>query len=105
MSEELRHRIGLIRKAPENFLTPEEIAGIKAGRRDFIRKAFATATALAASGPVINAYGETVDPGKGEPNILNLPEWSTTLGMPVATRSYGLPSKYEASLIRRQGPG
>ena len=73
MTEELRNRIGLIRKAPENFLTPEEIEAIKKGRRDFIRKAFATATALAASGPVINAYGETVDPGKGDPNILNLP--------------------------------
>lgn len=55
MTEELRNRIGLIRKAPENFLTPEEIEAIKKGRRDFIRKAFATATALAASGPVINA--------------------------------------------------
>jgi sulfane dehydrogenase subunit SoxC len=86
-------------------LTPEEIEAIKKGRRDFIRKAFATATALAASGPVINAYGETVDPGKGDPNILNLPEWSTTLGMPVATRGYGMPSKYEAGLIRRQSPG
>lgn len=105
MTEELRNRIGLIRKAPENFLTPEEIEAIKKGRRDFIRKAFATATALAASGPVINAYGETVDPGKGDPNILNLPEWSTTLGMPVATRGYGMPSKYEAGLIRRQSPG
>lgn len=105
MTEELRNRIGLIRKAPENFLTPEEIEAIKKGRRDFIRKAFATATALAASGPVIDAYGETVDPGKGDPNILNLPEWSTTLGMPVATRGYGMPSKYEAGLIRRQSPG
>lgn len=105
MDETLRHRMGLIRKAPENFLSPEEINAIKQGRRDFIRKALATATALAASGPVINAYGETVDPGKGDPNILNLPEWSTTLGMPVATRGYGLPSKYEAGLIRRQSPG
>ncbi|WP_217125141.1 sulfite dehydrogenase [Hydrogenophilus thiooxidans] len=105
MEETLRRRMGLIRKAPENFLSPEEIDAIKQGRRDFIRKAFATATALAASGPVINAYGETVDPGKGDPNILNLPEWSTTLGMPVATRGYGLPSKYEAGLIRRQSPG
>ncbi|MEJ5269709.1 MAG: sulfite dehydrogenase [Hydrogenophilus sp.] len=105
MDETLRRRVGLIRKAPENFLTPEEIDAIKKGRRDFIRRAFATATALAASGPVINAYGETVDPGKGDPNILNLPEWSTTLGMPVATRGYGMPSKYEAGLIRRQSPG
>jgi len=105
MTDDLRQRIGLIRKAPENFLTSEEIQGIKEGRRDFIRKAFATATALAASGPVVNAFGETVDPGKGDPNILNLPEWSTTLGQPVATLGYGLPSKYEAGLIRRQSPG
>ncbi len=104
MSEELSKRIGVLRMAPENFLSPEDIAGIKQGRRDFIRKAFATATALAASGTVVNAYGEVLEK-KGDPNILNLPEWSTTLGMPVATRGYGLPSQYEAGLIRRQSPG
>jgi sulfane dehydrogenase subunit SoxC len=31
--------------------------------------------------------------------------WQTTLGQPVAARPYGVPSKYEANLQRRESPG
>jgi sulfane dehydrogenase subunit SoxC len=43
--------------------------------------------------------------GESDPNIVNVPEWSKILGNAVATNPYGLPSKYEANIIRRQSPG
>jgi sulfane dehydrogenase subunit SoxC len=44
-------------------------------------------------------------PGTGDPAILKLPEHTRGLGQPVAARGYGLPSKYEAGLQRRESPG
>ena len=65
---------GRLRKAPENFLDRDGVGAVwreaKAGRRDFIRKAFATAAAgagsVAGSGaaPDVSA-GATVEPGAG----------------------------------------
>jgi sulfane dehydrogenase subunit SoxC len=42
---------------------------------------------------------------KGDPNILEKQVWQTTLGQPVAAKPYGMPSKYEANLQRRESPG
>ncbi|HEY8554058.1 MAG TPA: sulfite dehydrogenase [Burkholderiales bacterium] len=92
------NRPGKILPAPENFLGPEEIAAVRAGRRDFLRKAFALASAAAAGKAAAGV-------GDGDPAILNLPPHSTTLGKPVAFRGYGQPSKYESNLQRRQSPG
>lgn len=94
---------GRIRKAPENFLEPSFLQtlrkeGMNQGRRDFLRKAFLAATA-AMGAPALAAAAE------GDPDILNLPEWSKILGNPVAMRPYGMPSKYEANLVRRESPG
>ena len=36
---------GRIRRAPENFLDPTQIAEVQAGRRDFLRGAFLAAAA------------------------------------------------------------
>ncbi len=36
---------------------------------------------------------------------LAVPAWSRQLGKPVATQPYGVPSRYEANIIRRQSPG
>lgn len=91
-------RPGRIRRAPEGFLTPEQIGEVAAGRRDFLRNAFAAATAAAAGSGVARA-------AEGDPAILTLPEHSTTLGRPVAERPYGIPSQYEAGLKRRESPG
>src|SRR5699024_11594356 len=41
---------------------------------------------------------------QGDPLILEQQPW-VTLGKPVVARPYGLPSKYEANLQRRQSPG
>ncbi len=92
-------RPGRVRPAPENFLTDEQIAAVKDGRRDFLRKAFLTASAAMAAPAVARAAVE------GDPAILELPQWSTTLGLPVAANPYGMPSKYERGLQRRESPG
>ncbi len=90
---------GRVRPAPENFLTDAQIAAVKDGRRDFLRKAFLTAAAAMAAPAVARAAVE------GDAAILELPQWSTTLGLPVATNPYGMPSKYERGLQRRESPG
>lgn len=35
----------------------------------------------------------------------NVPEWSRTLGAPILASPYGVPSKFEASVKRRESPG
>ena len=87
---------GRIRHAPESFLDPTQIAEVQAGRRDFLRGAFA-----AAAGVAMNARAADA----GDPAILELPEHSKSLGQPVAARPYGLPSEHERNLQRRESPG
>ncbi|QID18631.1 sulfite dehydrogenase [Nitrogeniibacter mangrovi] len=91
-------RAGRIRRAPENFLTEAQIAEVGKGRREFLRKAFLTASAAVAAPAVAHA-------ARGESAILELPPWSTSLGKPVAANPYGMPSKYESNLVRRESPG
>ncbi|MBS7351155.1 MAG: sulfite dehydrogenase [Comamonas sp.] len=95
-------------KAPEHFLSQEGIKTVvaesKKGRRDFLRNAFATAAAGAAA-PIALAQSNPVPAEGGDPNILNLPTHSTSLGQSVATVGYGVPSQYEANLQRRPSPG
>ncbi|MFY8084270.1 MAG: sulfite dehydrogenase [Rubrivivax sp.] len=99
---------GRLLKAPENFISPEGVrtvfAQAKAGRRDFIRAAFAAAAAgTAAAGA--QAQSNPVPAEGGDPHILNLPAHTTGLGLPVVTDGYGKPSKFEANVQRRQSPG
>ena len=102
---------GRLQKAPENFVDAAGVrtvfAQAKAGRRDFIRQAFASAAAgaaaLAATGA--RAQANPVPASGGDPNILELPEHSKGLGQPVVTDGYGTPSRYEANVQRRQSPG
>lgn len=95
---------GRLRKAPENFLDAAGVAEVgaqaKAGRRDFLRRAFAAAGA-AASAPLATAATAEA----GDPAILELPGHSAGLGKPVASDGYGRPSKHEANVQRRQSPG
>jgi sulfane dehydrogenase subunit SoxC len=84
--------------APENFLDASQIAQVQAGRRDFLRTAMAAAAGAAFAAPAVAA-------GQGDPAILELPDHSRGLGQPVATRGYGMPSKYEQNLQRRESPG
>lgn len=96
---DLAKKPGQLRRAPENFLSDAQIEAVGKGRRDFIRGAFAAAGVAAMAPVAARAASE------GDPNILeNLP-WTTSLGMPVATNPYGVPSKYESQLLRRESPG
>ena len=90
-------KAGRIVRAPENFVDPvlaQEITanGLSEERRGFLRKSFLAASAAVASG--VSFAGGASALGDGDPNILNLPEHSTTLGQAVATNGYGVPSKY-----------
>ena len=99
---------GRIRRAPEGFLSPDGIKTVvseaRAGRRDFLRSAFAAAAAGAAV-PAALAQGTPVPAAGGDSNILELPEHTRGLGQGVASEGYGRPSKFEANLQRRQSPG
>jgi sulfane dehydrogenase subunit SoxC len=94
-------RPGRLVKAPENFIGPAGVRRVfseaKAGRRDFVRGAFAAALAGTAAPAALAAAGD--------PNILVLPEHSTGLGQGVATEGYGRPSKHETNVQRRASPG
>lgn len=89
---------GQLRRAPESFLSEEQVKAVGAGRRNFLRKSLLAASAAIAA-PVAARASE------GDPDILNLPPWTTSLGLPVATNPYGMPSKYEGQLLRRESPG
>ena len=91
------HASARLRRAPENFLNPEEIRQVQDGRRDFLRAAFATAGVAAAGAAAAQAQGERV--------ILEPQPHATSLGQPVAATGYGVPSKYERNLMRRESPG
>ena len=95
---------GRLLKAPENFIDRDGVRTVfqqaRAGRRDFIRGAFAAAVTSAAL-PTASALADS----RGDVNILDLPEHSQGLGQAVATDGYGGPSKYEANVQRRTSPG
>ena len=97
-------RKGRILRAPENFVDSAlaldiTTNGLNEQRRGFLRRSFMAASAALASG---TALAQIAD---GDPAILKLPEHSTTLGRPVAANPYGVPSRYETALQRRESPG
>ncbi len=105
MADDIK-KVGRILSAPENFLDAEltqEITtkGLNKARRGFLVKSFLAAGTALAGGSAIAASAKRT----GDPNILFLPEHSTTLGKPVAANPYGMPSKYETNLLRRESPG
>jgi len=93
-----------LQRAPENFLTREQIQDVRAGRRGFLAGAFAAAAAGAMAAGSAAAQG-AANVADGEPEILTLPPHSKGLGQPVAARAYGLPSEFEKNLQRRESPG
>jgi sulfane dehydrogenase subunit SoxC len=100
--------LGRLRKAPESFLPTSFMKevnreGLSDARRDFLRKSFLAASATAAS--TFAAGAAHAQAAEGDPAILKLPPHSTGLGQPVAALGYGLPSKHEKNLQRRESPG
>ena len=100
----MKNAPGQILKAPEHFLSSQDIQQLRAqtpqGRRDFLSKALAAAAGFTASAAAV-----AQNAAEGDPNILNLPAHTTGLGQGVASPGYGKPSKFEANLQRRQSPG
>ncbi|MGH8035139.1 MAG: sulfite dehydrogenase, partial [Lysobacterales bacterium] len=73
-----------LQRAPENFLTREQIQDVRTGRRGFLAHALAAAAAGAATAGPVRAQAVL-----GDPEILNLSPHSKGLGQPVAARGYG----------------
>ncbi len=104
---------GRLLKAPENFITPEGVRNVfregQAGRRNFVRSAFAAALAGAAAPQALAQLQSPAPaagmPVAGDPNILELPAHSKGLGQSAALLGYGAPSKFEANVQRRRSPG
>lgn len=106
-TNDLRLKLGRLKRAPENFVSTElatelSAGGITEARRGFLRNSFLAAMAAGASATAASAFAQAT---KGDPNILEKQTWQTTLGQPVAAKPYGMPSKYEANLQRRESPG
>lgn len=106
-TNDLRLKLGRLKRAPENFVSTElatevSTSGITEARRGFLRNSFLAAMAAGASATAASAFAQG---SKGDPNILEKQTWQTTLGQPVAAKPYGMPSKYEANLQRRESPG
>jgi sulfane dehydrogenase subunit SoxC len=89
---------GRLRPAPENFLTPEQVQAVGAGRRDFLRRSFFAASA-AMGAPLLARATD------GDPAILEPQPWTTSAGNPVAARPYGQPSRHESAMQRRELKG
>ena len=99
---------GQLVRAPENYVPAMLAREIDAGgmndeRRTFLRKSFLGA--LWASAGLALAQAARAAPPSGDPAILEKQPWQTSLGHPVAAIGYGVPSKYEANLQRRESPG
>ena len=99
------YKTGRLRHAPENFISSDLAAdistqGLDESRRGFLRNSFAAA--LATGGAAAAGLARA---SQGDPAILEKQVWQTTLGEGVAVKPYGMPSKYEANLQRRESPG
>jgi sulfane dehydrogenase subunit SoxC len=69
-----------------------------AGRRQFLRSGALLSGSLAAGGALAaDDKAATLPPAE--------PPWSRSLGAPILAHPYGLPARYEASVVRRQSPG
>jgi sulfane dehydrogenase subunit SoxC len=72
-----------------------------ATRREFLRRAALMSGAALGSGASAVAAAQDLS-GNLPPNV---PPWSKSLGAPVLAAPYGVPSKFEANVRRRESPG
>ncbi|MEO6928730.1 MAG: sulfite dehydrogenase [Casimicrobiaceae bacterium] len=95
----------------------EGVAATAAARRDFLKRAAllgggallpvaASAADLPSAAVASGTPAATAQPGAAASNLPpNVPLWNRTLGAPILQSPYGVPSKYEANIIRRESPG
>ena len=96
---DLARIIGRLLPAPENHLGEAHTAQAQTARRSFMGKALAMGAGVVAGGAA------AAERPAGDDAILTLPAHSKTLGQPVGATPYGLPSKWESNLQRRESPG
>src|SRR5262245_47177308 len=89
-------RRGRLVPAPENHVTQAQVLS---ARRSFIAGATAAVAAVAS----VRASAQTATEASGHEAVV--PQWTRSLGAPVAASGYGAPSKYESNVQRRQSPG
>jgi sulfane dehydrogenase subunit SoxC len=95
-------RPGRIRPAPS--LPDEALPGI--ARRDFLRRAASLGAGALAGGAGATALAQANPQPDLSRNLPpNVPEWSKALGAPVLASPYGVPSRFEANVRRRESPG
>ena len=82
---------GRVITAPENHLRVEHL---RLQRRNFIRSGVAASALVASAGAAAQSSSATL-----------VPPWTRSLGAPVVTTGYGMPSRHEANVQRRQSPG
>ncbi len=76
----------------------------ESSRRTFLRRAVALGSGAAATGSALTI--ERALAQEAASNLPpNVPAWSRTLGAPILANPYGMPSKYEAKIVRRDSPG
>lgn len=83
--------VGRVIAAPENHLPVDQL---RLRRRKFIGGAASAAALMIGAGRAAQA---------GEANFV--PLWTRSLGAAVVSTGYGMPSKHEANVQRRQSPG
>ena len=99
-------KLGQLKPAPENHLDAESVLQRRRGFMHGAAAAVVTAGGLVTGNLQAQTKSVQGDPNYiGDPNILELPEHSTSLGNGVAEKPYGVPSKFEANLQRRESPG
>ena len=90
---------GRIVPAPEHLLELPP----SAARRGFLRRAAALSGGALAAGAAGGAVAQGGDLAKNLPP--NVPDYSKSLGAPVLASPYGVPSRYEKNVQRRESPG
>jgi sulfane dehydrogenase subunit SoxC len=90
---------GRIVAAPEHHLELPP----SAARRGFLRRAAALSGGALAAGAAGSAAAQSADLSKNLPP--NVPDYAKSLGAPVLASPYGVPSKYEKNVHRRESPG
>ena len=73
-------------------------------RRSFLRRAALLGGGLVGTGAVLKTDRATAEELRSNlpPNVA---QWSKTLGAPILAHPYGVPSQYEAKIVRRESPG
>lgn len=83
---------GVVRAAPESHLPEAAVSAALAARRSAIKVGALAAVGLAARPAAAQSPPEPAP-------------WTRSLGAGVAAMPYGVPSKFEANVVRRQSPG